>query len=496
MKRKFAWVLAIGITGVLAVCAGGAAIAAWAWNRAQVETIGQVDFTTRMAIPPLAPSHVDSRGRRVFDLRAQAGRHDFGAGRPASTWGFNGDYLGPTLRAKRGEQVLVNVRNDLDAPTTVHWHGMHLPAAMDGGPHQPIRPGTTWSPTWTVDQAAATLWYHPHLHQSTEEHVYRGLAGMFILDDEPSAALDLPDEYGVDDVPVIVQDKKFRGDGELDSSGSTGGMGVLGDTIAVNGTVGAYHEVATQRLRMRLLNASSGRVFNFGFSDDRDFALIGTDGGLLPQPYQTSRIQLAPGERAETVVTMRPAERVVLRSYPPDLGTNFLNERFAGGDDAFDVLQLRAADSLVPRAPVPGKLADVPRMDESSAVHVREFTLSGHEINGHKMDMGRVDQVVAKDTAEVWEVHNNDGQPHSFHVHDVQFQVLGGDGPLAGWKDTVYVPANSTRRLIMRFTDYADPDTPYMFHCHMLYHEDRGMMGQFVVVEPGQQPGRPEHHHG
>ena len=520
MKRKYAWVLGVTAVAGLVVCAGGAAIGAWAWNRGQVDTIGQVDFTNRLAIPPLAPSHMDDQGRRVFDLRAQAGRHCFGAarqpnikhcgaGHEAATWGFNGDYLGPTLRATRGERVLVNVRNDVGETTTVHWHGMHLPAAMDGGPHQQIEPGATWSPTWTIDQPAATLWYHPHLHESTEQHVYRGLAGMFILDDEQSAALDLPDEYGVDDLPVIVQDKKFRADGELDDSSNDGGMGVLGNTIAVNGTVGAYQEVTTQRLRMRLLNASGGRVFNFGFSDDREFALIGTDGGLLARPYRTDRIQLAPGERAEIVVTVRPAERVALRSYPPDLGTNFLNERFAGGDDSFDVLQLRAAASLKPGAQVPEKLVDVPRMDESSATTVRKFRLSGHNINGKKMDMGRIDQVVTKDTTEIWEVHNDDGQPHSFHVHDVQFQVLGGEGggpeglggesitgPLAGWKDTVYVRANSTMRLIMRFTDYADPDTPYMFHCHMLFHEDRGMMGQFVVVEPGQQAGRPEHHHG
>jgi blue copper oxidase len=507
MRRPIAWVLGGIAAGSLVVCGGGAAVGALVWNQGQVETVDRVDFATRLAIPPLAPSHLDDQGRRVFDLRARAGNHDFGAarqpniklsgaGHQASTWGFNGDYLGPTLRAKRGERVLVNVRNDVGETTTVHWHGMHLPAAMDGGPHQQIRPGSTWSPTWTIDQPAATLWYHPHLHGTTERQVYRGLAGMFILDDQSNAAPDLPDRYGVDDVPVIVQDKKFTGGGGLDDSSGQGGMGVLGDTIAVNGAVGAYQQVTTERLRMRLLNASGGRVFNFGFSDGRRFALIGTDGGLLSRPYQTDRIQLAPGERAEIVVTVRPAEHVVLRSYPPDLGTNFLNERFAGGDDSFDVLQLRAGKDLEPGRQVPEKLADVPRLDESAAVKVRQFRLSGHSINGEKMEMGRVDQVVTKDATEIWEVHNSDGMPHSFHVHDVQFQVLGGDGPLAGWKDTVYLRSNSTLRLVMRFTDYADPEVPYMFHCHMLFHEDRGMMGQFVVVEPGQQPGKPEHHHG
>jgi FtsP/CotA-like multicopper oxidase with cupredoxin domain len=497
MRRRTARILGVAVAGALVFGAGAAAVGAWAWNRGRVDTVGEVAFTNRLAVPPLAPSRVDDQGRRVFDLRAQAGRHSFGAEHQAATWGFNGDYLGPTLRARRGERVLVNVRNEVSEPTTVHWHGMHLPAAMDGGPHQPVRPGATWSPTWTVDQPAATLWYHPHLHGSTERHVYRGLAGMFILDEQPGTAPDLPDEYGVDDLPVIVQDKKFHRDGGLDDGTGFVGMGILGDTVAVNGTIGGYHEVTTQRVRMRLLNAASGRVFNFGFSDDREFALVGTDGGLLARPYRTDRVQLAPGERAEIVVTFRPGERVVLRSYPPDLGTFFLSERFTGGDDSFDVLQLRAAATLEPSARVPEKLADVPLMAESSAVDTRTFRLSGREINSRKMAMGRVDQVVEKGTTEVWQVRNDDGQPHSFHVHDVQFQVLGGDGPLGGWKDTIYVPGDSSLRLIIRFSDYADPDTPYMYHCHMLFHEDAGMMGQFVVVEPGQRAGQPAHHdHG
>jgi blue copper oxidase len=112
------------------------------------------EFTNPLAIPPLAPSELDADGRRVFELTAAQGQHDFGAGR-TDTWGFNGDYLGPTLRVRRGDEVLVNVHNELDEETTVHWHGLHLPAVMDGGPHQPIAPGQTWSPTWRIDQPAA-----------------------------------------------------------------------------------------------------------------------------------------------------------------------------------------------------------------------------------------------------------------------------------------------------------------------------------------------------
>ncbi|HEY8474018.1 MAG TPA: multicopper oxidase domain-containing protein [Natronosporangium sp.] len=503
-------ILIIGVVAAVLVGGATAAGAAWLWNQAALDTAGKVEFANPLAIPPLAESEVDADGRRVFDLTAAAGNHDFGRGTETATWGFNGDYLGPTLRARRGEQVVVNVHNRLGEGTTVHWHGMHLPPAMDGNPHQLVAPGETWSPTWRVDQPAATLWYHPHPHGQTEHHVYRGLAGMFILDDAESSALPLPKQYGVDDIPVIVQDKKFGRDGKLnDTPGFLSGIGVLGDTIAVNGTVAPYFDVTTERVRLRLLNGSTARTYEFGFADDRTFALIGTDGGLLPAPYQTDRIRLSPGERAEIVVTMAPGEEAVLRSFPPSLGPDLFG-RFHGGDDTLDILQLRAAGELTASPPVPERLVEVPRIDPAEAVETRSFDLSGHQINGRKMSMDRIDAVVTVDTVERWRVVNNDGQPHTFHVHDVQFQVVSVAGAtpppeLQGWKDTVYLPPQQPYELVMRFTDYADPATPYMYHCHLLKHEDSGMMGQFVVVGPGQEPAieRPEndapghaHHHG
>jgi FtsP/CotA-like multicopper oxidase with cupredoxin domain len=487
-----------GAALTLLLCGAGVAGGTWLLRNSTTSTVDKVAFDTPLAIPPLAPSTRDGRGRRVFDLRAQAGHSDFGHGQ-TPTWGFNGAYLGPTLRASRGEEVLVNVHNGLSESTTVHWHGMHLPARMDGGPHQPVGPGTTWSPTWRVDQPAATLWYHPHLDERTESHVYRGMAGMFILDDPGTSAAALPHEYGVDDVPVIVQDKRFTRGGEFDPAHAMlGEVGVLGDTLIVNGTVGPYHEVRTEKVRLRLLNASTARAYRFGFADGRSFALVGTDGGLLAAPHQTRYVQLVPGERAEIVVTMRPGERSVLRSFAPDLGGDF-SSRFNGGADSFDVLQLRAAGTLAPGPEVPARLTDLPRLDPAQAVQTRRFVLSVHEINGRKMDMGRVDAVVTKDTIEVWRVSNGHDTPHSFHVHDVQFQVLTVEGQppppeLAGWKDTIFLPPHVEFRIIARFADYADPASPYMLHCHMLFHEDEGMMGQFVVVEPGQRPALPDHH--
>jgi blue copper oxidase len=481
MKRRS---VLTGMLGGAFLLAGGGSLAACGNG---VDTVGKVNFSRPLSIPPLAPSRPDGAGGRVFDLRAQFGQRDFGFGGTTRTWGFNGDYLGPTLRARRGERVTVNVVNDLDEETTVHWHGMHLPARMDGGPHQPVRPGATWSPTWTIDQPAATLWYHPHPHGRTLEHVGRGRAGLFILDDDDPVQRRLPHDYGVDDIPVVVQD--------VDIHNAQIRPKKTGKQLLVNGTYEPYLEVSTDRVRLRLLNAAVSRTFSFGLADERPVQLVATDGGLLAAPATVTRVQLSPGERAEVVVPVRPGERVVLRGFPPDLGDSITSRFTDGGRDQFDVLELRAAATPRPTPRVPAELAALPRLDPAAAVATRTFQLNGTDINGESMDLGRIDEVVETGTTEVWHVRNGDGQRHNFHVHGVHFQVLDVDGApppaaLRGWKDTVFLPGNSQVRIVVRFGDHADPDTPYMYHCHLLMHEDSGMMGQFVVVAPGQSAGR------
>ncbi|MGY0062608.1 multicopper oxidase family protein [Streptomyces sp. LZ34] len=461
----------------------------------RVDTVGKVVFTRRLQAPPLATSRVDGRGRRVFDLTIRAGRTEFAPGRPSVTWGVNGGFLGPTLRARRGESVLVNVRNQVGEATSLHWHGMHLPPAMDGGPHQMIAPGAVWSPTWTIDQPAASLWYHPHLHGSTARHLYRGVAGIFLVDEPGDAvAASLPHTYGVDDIPLIVQDRRFAGGFMPPDEDMAGTTGFLGDELLVNGVRGPYLDVTTERVRLRLLNGSNARVYNFRFADNRSFHQIASDGGLLATAHTTESIQLSPGERAEIVVAVEPGERAVLRSQDPATGSGFVQHD--GGSDRFDVLQLRAARSLAPSPGVPARLAELPRPHAESAARTRTFELAEHRINGEQMDLGRIDFPVRLDSTEIWHVRSGDGTLHSFHVHDVQFQVLSVNGRkpppgLSGRKDTVLLPPGTDMRLIMRFTDHADPDVPYMYHCHMLYHEDQGMMGQFVVLGPGQRVGRP-----
>jgi FtsP/CotA-like multicopper oxidase with cupredoxin domain len=465
--------------------------------------LGTHGFANPLRIPPLLTPRTDSAGRKVFDLTIRPGISTFRPGTRTETWGVNGAYLGPTLRASSGDRVLIHVSNRLPEATTMHWHGMHLPAVADGGPHQAIEPGTTWSPTWTIGQPAATLWYHPHARGATAAHVYRGVAGVFIVSDDAAARLALPKTYGVDDIPVIIQDKRFHEDGSLDlSPHGIRPTGLLGDRILVNGTSEPQLRAVNARLRLRLLNASNARVYNIGFADNRAFDLIATDAGLIPGPRGLTRIQLSPGERAEIVAAFKPRERVRLRSFPPTLGTIFLSA-LTGAEDSFDLLQIRAAPKLASSPTVPRRLTDASARRPSAATRIRHFELGEQlTINGRKMDMSRVDEVVASGSTEIWEVHNGSPLPHNFHVHGVSFHVIryaGGPppAPLTGPKDTVYVPPDATVRLLARFGTYADPAHPFMFHCHLLQDEDHGMMGQFVVVKASRAGAMPpEHHHG
>ncbi|MFV0134156.1 multicopper oxidase domain-containing protein [Streptomyces sp. HMX87] len=192
------------------------------------------------------------------------------------------------------------------------------------------------------------------------------------------------------------------------------------------------------------------------------------------------RVRLSPGERAEIVVRVESGERLMLRSFPHGGYADAWQRRFGGGDDSLDVLELRAAERLRSSPELPAVLAEPELPDAREAVRGRHFDLKRSGINGRSMDMGRVDETITRGTTEVWTVRNTNGMPHNFHVHDVQFRVVEVNGAapppaLRGPKDTVFVPHGTTMKLALRFTGPADPDTPYMYHCHLLYHEDEGM---------------------
>ena len=273
-----------------------------------------------LPIPPLDAGEMQGQAR-TYDLLMQNGSKEFVAGLPASTSGYNGDYLGPTLLMREGDQVVLNVSNQLDERTSTHWHGLHVPAVMDGGPHQMIEPGETWTASFPVLNRAATYWYHPHLHPSpgpggvimdptgTGYQVYRGLAGMIIIEDGTSDALALPRSYGQDDIPLILQDRRFNEDGSLlhfpsDFNPATDPALRKGGHFLVNGAEGAVLAVGAQVVRLRILNASNARVYNLGFSDNRTFYQVVSDGGFLAAPLPMSRLVLAPAERVEILLDL------------------------------------------------------------------------------------------------------------------------------------------------------------------------------------------------
>ncbi|MBB2947734.1 FtsP/CotA-like multicopper oxidase with cupredoxin domain [Actinoplanes lutulentus] len=445
----------------------------------------ELGFTNRLRIPPLADHSTDPDGAKRFALTLQSGgRAELIPGKVTEgAWGINGAYLGPTVRAHRGDKVRMAVTNRLAETSTLHWHGMRLPARMDGGPHQMIDPGATWIAEWTIDQPAMTSWFHPHLHEETAMHVYRGLAGLFLIDDPDGPPL--PSEYGVDDIPLIVQDKNFDRDGTIDTSGvESGTFGLLGDTILINGTYDPFHEVTTRLVRFRLLNASNTRVYRIGFADNRTFDVIGTDAGPLERPAPVDRVKISPGERIEVVVRFTAGETVVMNSLGEDSrSANDIEE------DDFTLLKIVAGSRLDDSDPLPATLGGTPVPAVPAGATVRRFELSGSEINNKDMDMTRIDEVVSAGAVEIWEIDNTT-YAHNFHIHEVVFRILEINGTpppayQAGPKDTVFLPKEATARLLVRFGAFVDPLTPYMYHCHLLRHEDKGMMGQFVVVEPG-----------
>ena len=497
-RRRIATIVSGAVIGSVVLAVGLTACASDD-GAGVIDTVGTIDFVNPLAIPPLAESTVNGAGERVFDLTAQAGTTEFVPGVATDTWGYNGSFLGPTIVAGRGEDVRINVGNELDEASTVHWHGMSLPAEMDGGPHQMVEPGATWSPNFTIDQPAATLWYHPHPDGTTEHQVEMGLAGLFLVQDDEEAALNLPRSYGVDDIPVVVQDRRFDENGQFVTD-VRGYIGPVGDQLLVNGTLSPYLDVTSEVVRLRIVNGSTSRLYDFGFSDGRSFDLIATDGGLLAEAAPMDGIRLSPGERAEVLVRLTPGETVNLQSTPPDLGTSASAATRNAGDDTLDVLELRAAATLSSIGSTPTALASIEPLRKADASTERAFTLNGYTINNRLMDMTRIDETVEAGATELWTVDNAMPLPHNFHVHAVQFQVLrvGTEPPsaeLSGWKDTIYLEPGVRYELIMQFARYTDTDFPYMFHCHMLAHEDAGMMGQFVVVKPGEQAGTPPRAH-
>jgi len=459
-----------------------------------------VNGTNSLAIPELDPGTVE-QGERVFRLSISAGQKEFIPGVVSPTIGVNAPYLGPTLEMRRGERVRFHIDNELAEGATMHWHGFELPAAADGGPHQLIRPGTRWSPSFEVRQRASLYWYHSHLHRRAGPQVYAGLAAPIYVRDDEEDALDLPSDYGVDDIPLVVQDRALDGSGKLiyPLNMHTRMLGMRGERIYVNGTQNAIFEAQTGQLRLRILNGSNARFYEFSLAEGLPMQLIASDGGLLDRPHIVRSLKLAPGERAQVIVDLSEGRSLSLVATSPDnamgmMGGGMMNRRRDNGQtgEVFRILDIRpnGASRIMS---LPSRLASLNAPDPSLAVRTRRFVLDmgmmgrGMAINGEAMDMDVINERVPVGQWEIWEIANASMMAHPFHIHNAQFRVIDRDGrtppPLeTGLKDTVIVNPREQVRVLLRFEDYTDPDLPYMYHCHILEHEDAGMMGQFVVL--------------
>ncbi len=426
-----------------------------------------------LAIPALLEDGDPDPMKVFFQLDAQPGQMEFFPGVVTETLGYNGDYLGPVLRVKKGQEVQIQVNNQLTAPTTAHWHGMDVDGENDGGPHQGIMPGESWTARFTIDQPAATLWYHPHFHLSTGAQVYHGLAGLIYIEDEASEGLNIPRDYGENDIPLVIQDRNFNSDGSFYHNMTRMGL-EPGEFLLVNGTMNPYLALNRELVRLRVLNGSNYENMDLAFSDGRFFHQIASDGGFLEAPVEKDSLFLSPGERAEILVDFSQV-------------TSDHLTLMAGGEL---VLDFYLSGETASAAEIPALLVAVPEIEIGENPTTRIFTLESEgingTINGKAFDMERIDEVVPKGEAELWVIRNTDRNRimpgHPFHLHGTQFQVVSRDGTPpppeeGGFKDTIFVANGEEVVIKVLFHN----EGLFMYHCHMLEHEEHGMMGQFMV---------------
>ncbi|MBS1594090.1 MAG: multicopper oxidase domain-containing protein [Bacteroidetes bacterium] len=449
-----------------------------------------------------------------FQLNVQNGTKVFYTGTSTPTYGINGPILAPTLIVNKGDSITLAVHNGLTVPTTMHWHGLHVAAYNDGGPGQIIGINATWSPSFVLRNNAGTYWYHPHGAGQTDPQVSKGLAGMIIIHDSAEMQLNLPRTYGVDDIPLIVQTKAFDVLQQIAISTE------MDTAIFVNGTLHPTFQAPAQVIRFRLLNGSSMRSYNFGFSNNQSFYQIATDGGLKDTPVLLNRLRLSPGERAEILVDFQGmnGQNVDLISYASEMMNGIYGAAMVGMQedtiDGYSQNFLNGADFTIlniniipinasPVTSIPSSLTPyTPYNKDSSTVTryivfdtLRKLPLDRPNladgpfgINNKSFSMDTINISTTINSQEVWVLVNKTLVAHPFHIHDVQFNVIeqSGSSPSTsqvGWKDVVLVLPQDSVKFVTRFETFANATVPYMYHCHLLHHEDDGMMGQFIVVD-------------
>jgi FtsP/CotA-like multicopper oxidase with cupredoxin domain len=460
--------------------------------------------TPGRSLPMLALDRgvVDAAGTRSFSLAVQRASTQFRSGVDTATLGYNGALLGPALRLRAGEKTAIRVRNELAESTTVHWHGLVVPAEVDGGPHQPIAPGGLWQADFTVANTASTCWFHPHPHGATGRQVVSGLAGLLIVDDAAASPSPLPETWGIDDVALVLQDKRFTAAGQIDYA-LTGGealTGYSGDHLLVNGAFGPVWQAPRQWVRLRLLNGCNARTLALRLGNSASLLQVANEGGLLAAPVTRASVTLAPGERAEVLVDFSGAATgqeiaLIARSVSDGMGMG-MGLAMGTGSAASEVTALTIRVALARQsgaiAAPPASLRAAPAVVPGVGAATRSFVLGGgmmgsaFTINGRSFDIGRIDFAPRAGTVEVWQFINATAMAHPMHVHGVRMSLLARDGlaPAAherGPRDTFVVEAMQTVTVAVQTAALASA-TPLMLHCHILEHEDAGMMSQFVTV--------------
>lgn len=488
------------LKGSMAACATAAS---GAWG---ISAPAQAGERPLLPIPTLMD--VGRSGR--LKLAAQQGETAFLGGRKSPSRGYGQAYLGPVVRARQGQEVAVDLQNRLDEKLATHWHGLLVPGEMDGGPHQAIAPGESWQPVLPITQPACTAWFHAHTHPRTAPQVYSGLAGVFQVSDGRDEERGLPTDFGVDDLTLVIQDRQFDDAGRMRyEPGMFGRMhGFQGDRILVNGAPEPRAPVPRSVVRLRLLNGSNARIYHLRFEDGRPMHLVASDSGYLPGVADTETLRLAPGERAEVLVDFRDGRPVSLITGP---------DRNQGGPGMMGMMSmlrgeasaLIEGDSLVlsfhPDERKPARIDSIPdavadpmpplpdRVDGTRRFRL-DMMLGGMPmmsrggptmgINGRPFDMAYLNERVRLGAVERWIVES-DMLMHPFHVHGVRFRVLSDEKGSAvrmenrGYKDTVLVDGRA--EILVEFTQPAAAETPFMYHCHILEHEDAGMMGHLAV---------------
>ena len=433
-------------------------------------------------------------------LITQNTTHSIFNGKVSKVLGYqSGSILGPTIKLNSGSTVNFNLQNSLSDPTNIHWHGLIIPANMDGHPKDIVQPGSAFNYNFSVSQRAGMYWYHPHPHGFTAKQTFKGLAGVFVVNDTEEQALNLPS--GVFEIPLVVQDKRIFPDYALDYSPQMGEVmtGYMGQYITVNGVYSPYLNVNKRNYRIRVLNGSNARIYNIALSDNASFAVIGSDGGLLAATQIVNSLILGPGERADLIVDFS--------SYLLGTDVFLINKTFSAGEaqgtQEFKMMKFTVSQNDTDTFSLPGTLSSINLIPENNATKTRIFNISNagmgghggghsgmkgmHKINDKIYDANRIDETVQAGSTEIWVFDNSTGdEPHPMHIHGMQFQVLdrtGGRNVLIptenGWKDTVMVMPKEKVRTIMTFHQNKGK---YVVHCHNLEHEDDGMMLQFEVV--------------